>query len=161
MEYSHFSFKKEKSYVVIPMKYTDFLDLKGFSKQNCPNMKTSTKGTRVNWLKVVWIQIRKTHPLSVFLNETFEPRKILEIKVAASTRSQNFLQQIPSNLDVRYSKKIPISKNKKNDLLSLCKSGLIPQEFHSFYEQLPCTENKSDCIPMPVLSDSEFDNDDE
>ena len=47
--------------------------------------------------------------------------------------------------------------NKMKDLLSLCKSGLIPQEFHSYYEQLPCTEMKSDCIPMLVLSDSEFD----
>ena len=79
--------RKKKPYVVVPMKYTVFLDLKGFSKQNCPNKKMSTKGTRVNWLKIVWIQIKKNHPLSVFLNETFDPRMILEIKVAASTRS--------------------------------------------------------------------------
>ena len=50
--------RNKKPYVVIPMKYTDFLNLKEFSKQNCPNMKVSTKHTRVNWLKVVWIQIR-------------------------------------------------------------------------------------------------------
>ena len=54
--------RKKKPYVVIPMKYTDFLDLKGFSKQNCPNMKMSTMGTRVNWLKVVGFTLEKPIP---------------------------------------------------------------------------------------------------
>jgi hypothetical protein len=39
-----------------------------------------------------------------------------------------------------YKSQLPISSAKKQDLLSLCSSGIIPHEHHSFYRNLPSSK---------------------
>lgn len=149
--------RRKKPYIVVPMKYTDVLNLKLFSQQFCPNMKVSTANVRVNWLKIVWIKVEKTSPGSVFLNETFDENTFMEIKVSSRTRSKNQFPNVPSELEGCYKDKIPISNDKKADLISLCRSGLIPEEFHAYYEGLQILKNKKDCLPMPDASDTEYE----
>ena len=58
-----------------------------------------------------------------------------------------------------YPKPLPISKAKKTDLLSLCKSGAISKRFHAFYEQLPTADDIRDCLPEPDFTENVDDSD--
>ena len=73
--------RRKKPYTVIPIKYKDIMDFKDFISTCCPNMKFTTTGTKVNWMKAKWIQVRKSSPRSVYVNETFNDADFQEIKV--------------------------------------------------------------------------------
>ena len=63
-------------------------------------------------------------------------------------------------LQPNYSGKLAISEVKKEDLLSLCSSLIIPPEFHNYFEWLPTSKTKKD-LCMPDILDDEEDMDDE
>ena len=110
-------------------------------------------------MKLKWIQIRRDSPRSLFVNETFEGKHFEEIQVQSSTRAKGRPLQWPNKLSFLYKSKLCISEKKKNDLLSLCNSGLIPEEFHAYYKALPSTKGMKDKIPVPDEDESEIDTD--
>jgi hypothetical protein len=55
-----------------------------------------------------------------------------------------------------YNAKLPITQAKKNDLLGLCKKGIIPEEYHPYYHSLPTATSARDLIPV-ATSDEESD----
>ena len=54
--------------------------------------------------------------------------------------------------------KLKISEAKKKDLLDLCKSEIIPSDFHAYYKALPNTRNTKDCL-AELNADEEGDSD--
>jgi len=54
-----------------------------------------------------------------------------------------------------------ISLAKKKDLLSLCKSRVIPVEYHDFYKGLPANAMVNDTLPSPNAEEDEQDSDKE
>nr|KAG5709107.1 hypothetical protein BaRGS_028563 [Batillaria attramentaria] len=53
----------------------------------------------------------------------------------------------------RYTEKLPVSEAKKRDLVSLCRSGVIPEDHHPFYENLPTASSKVDRLEEPDVED--------
>lgn len=58
-----------------------------------------------------------------------------------------------------YKHKLPISEAKTRDLVSLCRSNIIPEEHHPFYEALPTSSAAADTLPEPDVNDSDEDTD--
>lgn len=48
-----------------------------------------------------------------------------------------------------YSKQLSISVAKKNDLVKLCSSQVIPRQHHQFYMTLPTSDSVNDRLPQP------------
>ena len=63
--------RKRDPYIVIPLKYDQFKDLK----------KLKIDGKSVNLIKVKWLQYRKTAPDSIFVNYTYDEALFIEMKV--------------------------------------------------------------------------------
>ena len=57
------------------------------------------------------------------------------------------------HLKTLYEKKLPISVQKKNDLLKLCTKGIIPEEFHAYFSTLPVDKKTKDRVPVPAIDD--------
>lgn len=56
------------------------------------------------------------------------------------------------NLEQLYKKELPIPQAKKNDLLQLCKRGVIPKEDHRFFQLLKINKDKmTDKTPEPTV----------
>lgn len=151
--------RKSKPYIVVPLKYVDFMDLKKLTKENYKNMKVDKEGNRINWLKLKWIQVRKEAPNSLFVNYTFDTSTFKEVRVnIVNTRGRpKALTGI--ELTQRYKGKLPISTAKKTDLLSLCASGTIPEEYHGYYQSLGSSKSLKDKLPLPAASENEEDTD--
>lgn len=73
-----------------------------------------------------------------------------QIRVSNSLRQSSQVY----NLRQLYKKSLPISQQKKKDLLTLCKKNIIPPMYHSWYETLT-TCNKVDTTAEPGEIDSE------
>lgn len=71
-----------------------------------------------------------------------------EKQTRRSTRAKktNHALEVPL-LKQLYDRPLPISEAKKKDLLKLCKTGTIPEEFHGWYKSLRTEENEIDRVP--------------
>ena len=61
----------------------------------------------------------------------------------------------------KYDSKLPISAAKKKDLMQMCRKGVIPTEFHDFYESLPSNSSAPDKLGEPDTIEDESGNDTE
>jgi len=147
--------RRNKPYIVIPLRFEDFYDLKTLKSGTASNMKVEVSGMRVNWLNIKWIQVRQETPESLFVNYTFDPTQFLEIRV---TRGR-CKPQTDILLTNCFQAKLPISVAKKNDLLSLCRSKIIPEEFHSYYDSLDTNKALKD--KLDDIDDSDYNEADE
>jgi len=71
----------------------------------------------------------------LFVNNTFDPEQFMEIRVL---RGRSINQ--PRKLKQCYTANHPTSIAQKNDLISLCRSRMIPQEFQNYYDSLIINE---------------------
>jgi len=55
----------------------------------------------------------------------------------------------------KYTCRLPISTAKKADLLSLCKSGIIPSDCANFYEAIPVSKSCKDRLAEPDIEEDE------
>jgi len=142
--------RRNKPYVVIPLKFNDFYDLKALKTKMYGNMKVDVQGKRVNWMNIKWLQVRKETPDTLFVNYTFDPAQFLEIRVTRRRSSHGHYQ-----LKACYTEKRPVSVAKKNDLLSLCRSGIIPEDCHAYYNALVTDKTKKDLLPSDEEDEEE------
>lgn len=95
--------------------------------------------------------MRRQNPKSVFVNYSFDPASFHEINVERTTRKKGRLHKWPESdkdLSICYVTKLPISMQKKSDLIALCSKEIIPEEFHTYYESLPSSKTEKDFVPM-------------
>ena len=59
--------RKRNPYVVVPMKYYDFLDINHVAKYVLPLNVVNVSGQNVLWTKITWIKLQKSYPGRVFL----------------------------------------------------------------------------------------------
>ena len=64
-----------------------------------------------------------------------------------------------SNQDVQrcYAIDLPISKAKYKDLKDLCKTGIIPHEYHAFYDSIASSDGITNRLPEPDMDDIDDD----
>lgn len=141
----------KKPYNVKELKFKDFFDIEKLSKLIMKNKLKNTLGDKVNWLKVKCFKYLKCKPwiLHYRYDHTSE---YMEINVCGKGRPFNFNNFRLSNA---YSKPRPISSLKKADLLKLCKTQVIPEEFHNYYKSLPTSKEAKDLVPEPAAEDSD------
>ena len=147
--------RRNNPYTVIPMRFDTFYDLKRFSTANFTNFKTDTNGMKVNWLKVKVLRVSKDNPDQIQVKYDFTSTDFKSVNVARSSRGRpSFALKLPR----KYDAKVPISIAKKKDLLELCTSHVIPEQYWNFYEKLPTDTKVKDCLGSPDIVEEELDS---
>lgn len=139
----------KKPYIVRELKFTDFLDLAKLSKTIMKNKLKNTLGEKVNWLKVKCFKYSKCKPcILLYRYDHFSDIR----NVLRKGRPINFKRM---KIGKAYTKLRSISVQKHQDLLKLCKTEVIPEDFHWYYKSLPTTTNVTETIPEPAADDSD------
>ena len=130
--------------------------MKAVSTATLKNVKIDTNGERVKWLNIRWLRFLKDDPEHILFKYEFEEefRKIL---VTGKSKRGQQVRPITC-LPPLYKERLPVSAAKKQDLLSLCTSGLIPEEHHHFYGTLPVSESETDKLPEPDTQESDVED---
>lgn len=100
-------------------------------------------------MKIRCIQIRKEEPNIIYFKYAFEDADFEAIQVTGKSRRGHPSKESMCEPPKKYPGRIPISVAKKNDLISLCKSGVIPEDYHTFYENIPSASKTNDHLPLP------------
>ena len=149
--------RRNNPYIVIPMKHWDILDFKTLQKNYYKNVETNKKGDRVRWRDIKQLQFRKAVPDTIFYRYKFDdPFEEIICKVPTRGR-QRLLENF--SLQGKYSHRLSISEAKKNDLLSLCNSNVIPSDCAHFYNSLPSVKTLKDRLPEPDIEEEDKDSD--
>ena len=136
-------------YTIIPMENESFVYFKKMNKSIFNNPKVNTEGEKVNWLKICCLKLTRDSDVVQYKYRFTDEFKVIPL-VRKTTRntSENPVHLVATKL---YEAELTISTNKKKDLMDLCDKGLIPQEYHQYYQSL-----KSDDMPEMIPEIEEF-----
>lgn len=133
-------------YITKELKFNEFLDLKDLSINLLKNKLFDCDNERVNWLKVKCFRFQKSQPNFVeYRYDYFGDYKKINIEGRARTTQKTDYTGV--ELKKLYQRALPISINKKADLLKLCQKEVIPSEYHGWYRSLPTSSVARDVIP--------------
>lgn len=153
--------KKEKKpikagYLVKELLFNDFVDLKDLAAKLIENRTKDSTGKTVQWLKIKRLCFQKSRPNVIFFSYQSQGEYS---ELVAYQKCPGRPQTI--NLKKLYSSELPISEAKKKDLLKLCRSGVIPKEYHQWFSSKKSSKvNMPDETPEPTLEEY-FSSDEE
>lgn len=131
---------KKHPFQVVEMGQPDFLDYATLLKTEIHLKKNNEAGEKFVWHDVKWLRYTKSEPYKVFYKTSLENDDQFGI--------MDMLRRGKHNPSLRpstcYSAPLPISIEKKRDILSLL--PYIAPTFHEFYRNLPTASVKSDPI---------------
>lgn len=151
--------KRRHSFNVVEMMQEDFINFCGLSKKNGPYSikKKDETGNKFLWKNVQSLQYRRVSPSIIFfqtdLKGTFNS---INFKKSGNVSENNISIMLrPITL-----KKVPISAEKKKDLMDLL--PMIDSHYHEFYKNLKVESRKSLSNNIdPDLEGFDADGDDE
>jgi hypothetical protein len=147
--------------------------IKALKKHDFLNTTDAADGSKLTWGSVKWIRLVKEKPDSLFFkNEFWDPEfkeLIISEKPETNSKEEKPLrkrkvskQNQPHILKPAYNKRIPLDEAKIKDLREMCRSGLIPKEYHPFYQELEMVAAGSPkCKNKQTNKQSNSDNEDE
>ena len=153
--------RRENPYYVVPLQYENIYNFEEVTKSTLKYSKVDSEGIKVNWMKIKWLRFFKNDAEHVLFKhkfgEDFKKMRVAEVdKKGMLTTSLRGRE-----LQRKYKARQAISLTKNKDLLSLCKSRVIPVEYHDFYKGLPTNAKVNDTLPSPDAEEDEQDSDKE
>ena len=141
------SARRHNPYAVQVLDYSDFYDLKTLASKLVSNRKRSAAGITINWLDVRWIRVQKSMPNTILFKTDFDQPEF-------DVMTQKRISRMPKLMHA-YQCPLPISAAKYTDLVSMLKTGIIPEAYMQFYQGLPHNSKVVDCIPEQSECDDE------
>ena len=154
--------RRRNPYTVVPIRHGDVKDFKKVKQDRQKNVKLTTDGKKVQWNKIKWMRYTKKEPGTCYIKYDFD-EEFQEVKVYGTKRGRSAETESVKigGIPQKYKSKLPISAAKKKDLMQMCKTGVIPPEFHDFYEKLPSSSSAPDKLGEPDALEDESGNDTE
>nr|CAH7729952.1 unnamed protein product [Callosobruchus chinensis] len=131
--------RNPRPYYVNNLRFDDFYDLQELAATMTPNTTTNTNQEKVQWLKIKWMRFEKTDPYLIKYKYELSDEEFLLIDVAGRRKRGRQQGWSSYELSKKYSQRIPISLKKKNDLLFLLLTKVIPTEYQQYIQDIPAT----------------------
>lgn len=100
----------------------------------------------VKWMQVKFIRVLKNQPERIYYKTSFDDHEFKEINIGKKIKKIN--KDDGTVLTPKYTDVLGVSTLKKNDLIKLCKDGVIPKDHHAFYESLKVSNLKKGDVEM-------------
>lgn len=143
--------KRSDPYIVKELKFNDFVDLKSLADKIIKNETHNKDKEKVSWLHIKCMRYEKSQPGIILYKYNYSD-EFKKLFVFGRGRPPIINPLHLSNL---YKKELPITQLKKRDLMKLCNTGVIPTEYHTWYNSLS-ERSETDRTPEPNFdSDSE------
>ncbi|CAI6355322.1 unnamed protein product [Macrosiphum euphorbiae] len=140
--------------------FQDFVNLQLLATTLVKNKNYYLSNEKLNWLKVKSFEFRKDSPFIVgYKYDYFDEYKYIDVRsTKGSRRSGGNISMDDIVLKQLYTKALPISVEKKKDLINLCNKNVIPSIYHNFFFNLPSLSNKR---ADNIIAEADTDDKDE
>ena len=132
--------RRKQPFSVVHLGHEDFFDMAALSSMWFRSSMKDDRDMPVRWMKIRQFRYEKSSTNSVKFRHDFK-EEFREMRLAGSRRRLSEMQ-----LQRLYHSQQCISSAKKNDLVELYKSFVIPSVYHPFYKNLP-SEVIADVMP--------------
>lgn len=135
---------KKRPFKVKELDHTSFRNFKELQQKTMVIKSQNSIGNTLNWKQVKWVRIDKSMPNTLlYKNEYWEEEFSSVITTSRGRKAKSASVTVPISL---YPEKLPISKLKYDNLLSMCqgKDAVIPSEYKNFYTSLPVINTSHD-----------------
>lgn len=122
------------------LQFDDFKDFKGA---------ISSQLKKIPWMKVCWLRYSKENANIIQYKTSFEEDEFSQIKLIHKRGRPS-----EPTVNQAYNYRLPISNEKYNDLIGLCKDLIIPKSSHIFFEVLPHAASIKNALPEPDIEDA-------
>jgi len=93
--------------------------------------KKNVKGKAVKWIHLKWLRfVRGENSVGYKYDVSADNFEYMNVN------DKNMLWE-SINIPKKYNEQLPVSLAKKRDLMNLTKKGVIPQDYFSFFDNLP------------------------
>lgn len=100
----------------------------------------------VNWMQIKWIRVLKSKPDTILYKTSFADQNFQEMNIG--NKMKKIVKDDGTIFKQKYKELLGVTVEKRDDLLKLCRDGVIPKEYHGFYENLTIRKNsKKSKIP--------------
>ena len=128
--------------------FGDFYDVKGYSEKYSNFYKNDQGEKIINWVTLKMLKVTKSDPYVIHFKMNYDDPEFSKIDLIQKGGKRGVKRDdssIPSVMKKAYSNRIPISKEKYEDLIWMCEHTIIDQEHHDFFRNLPhrSTSNKN------------------
>jgi hypothetical protein len=147
-----------KPYRIHTMQGNDFIDFKSVSSAVIENKNGLESGKRLNWMQCKWFQFRKGSSTVGIKTERDDSE--FELLCVSNSDTIQSVDQFREVMKPMYAGPVPIAPAKYKDLQYLCKTKVIPLQFHHFYKNLEYSSRVADKLQEPD-AEEESDTDDE
>jgi len=110
---------RKRPYEVIPLHYSDFLDL----KQMCHSLLRESAASKIRWMSVKCLRFDKENPGVIQVRYSHEG-DYESVNLFGNSGAPAY------SATPAYKSQLPNSVAKYNDLQKLCTKGIIPRELH-------------------------------
>lgn len=139
--------KTGKPFKVHELNYQHFINFKQLTSNMGNNFNKNNLGQKVVWKDIKVLKVSKEHPDRLFYKTSNEEPDFGEIIIINKTRNAKKKNNV-LELSKLFTEPPGISKEKKKDLIHLCESNLIPENYQYFFKQLKvsnsCIDENSD-----------------
>ena len=121
-------------------RYSDFNDVKDYFQKFTNYHKNREGETIINWKKVKIIKVTKADPHLLMFKMRYndlEYQTIDMVQTGGKRYTKRDPTKIPNQMKKAYTSRLPISREKYDDLMSMCDGLIIPKEHQQFYRDLP------------------------
>lgn len=146
--------RSNPKFAVIRMEKEDFFSCKSL-EQNITNRKKYVDGTKVQWLKTVWIRLEKDKPLVLKMKFNYYGTDFYELDLWPKKKGRRSYQV--RSLDVLYPNGKELTDEKLKHLMEL--SQYIPPIHHHFYTSLRTHPEAVDLLENPNPGEGEESSD--
>ncbi|KAI8435869.1 hypothetical protein MSG28_004078 [Choristoneura fumiferana] len=130
-----------KPYNVIELTQQDVFDYKPLLDER--NWKRDTTNINVMWNKVKEVRVEKDAPNCLFFKYDLKGEQFC-LNTVITTRRRGKIMNDDVELKMAYGNPLTITDAKYKDLISLCQSGVIPKEYHTFFKNINYSANIGD-----------------
>lgn len=132
--------QKPHPYEVKRMTHSDFFDLHELAAKCIRMRKQDVNGEPIQWLKIKWFRFIRGSSVVHFKYDVEAEQ--FHCLCALGNDEFNFNSLLP--LQAAYKEPLPISVQKKRNLLNLVQKGVIPSTYRDFYASLPTCNKVKD-----------------
>ena len=150
-----FARKQNPLFIVKRRYHNDVHDLKALSRF-VKNRSKNTLNEAVQWMKIKWMRFEKSRLYIIQYKYSIKSDSFMELNTLIARGRPTLLANL--SLAPAYNRRLSISVPKKNDLMSLIESGIIPQEHAPFYHDLPSNAKCRDRLPQPDATEETDDD---
>ena len=112
-------------------------------------------------MKIKAIRVQKEYPDRIEIKENYDEQyRIVQLSRVQTRKTRksseaNSLVMDTAMLRQAYTEQLSISSAKKQDLLKLCRSGVIPTKYYNFYDSLKTASTIVDRLPEPDCTETD------